>query len=480
MYTAETDRRLEILNTLLTTPHRKLEQVAQVHEGMIARDPMFYGHLAAWYHLHGDVRDHQEVFVANMLNSHVEAHRGAGFVMLQKLPPYQVSRVIAFMKRQHGRVPRSARTAVTRYLRTREADERHFDTAALRARHALKQLYATLHIKPAPRADAILFKDLAPAGSLAARLAEVRSAATAEEQARLIVEHAVPYPVAIGVVRHVTPTVLVALINAMSPQEVINNLKSLQARGAFEHAEVKQLIDGKLTLAKKDGRVAAFKTRVAADATPQLDADIAARLQQVTDEQLERRGRIKRATALLVDKSGSMQSAIEVGRRVAAMISGLTQAELYVYAFDTVPFAVRAEGTTHSAWETAFANLKADGGTSMGCALEAMRRARQRVEQIVIVTDGAENTAPYFHQVYDAYAAEMAVRPQVLIVYVGASSHALQHSLQRLQIVVDDYRFGGDYYSLPNLVPLLTRPSRFELLLEILATPLLVRGQMVA
>ena len=40
---------------------------------------------------------------------------------------------------------------------------------------------------------------------------------------------------------------------------------------------------------------------------------------------------------------------------------------------------------------------------------------------------------------------------------------------------VDTFTFAGDYYSLPNLVPLLSRPSRLELLLEILETPLPVR-----
>jgi hypothetical protein len=52
----------------------------------------------------------------------------------------------------------------------------------------------------------------------------------------------------------------------MSPQEVINNLKSLQVRGAMENSPVKALIDEKLELAASDVRVAALKARVAQDA----------------------------------------------------------------------------------------------------------------------------------------------------------------------------------------------------------------------
>ena len=63
---------------------------------------------------------------------------------------------------------------------------------------------------------------------------------------------------------------LVALINSMSPQEVINNLKSLQARGAMDPPEVKALIDEKLKQAQKSDRVSGYKARVAI-ATTQLD-----------------------------------------------------------------------------------------------------------------------------------------------------------------------------------------------------------------
>ena len=69
-----------------------------------------------------------------------------------------------------------------------------------------------------------------------------------------------------GAIKQLTPRVLVALINSMSPQEVINNLKSLQVRGAMENSPVKALIDEKLELAASDVRVAALKARVAQDA----------------------------------------------------------------------------------------------------------------------------------------------------------------------------------------------------------------------
>jgi hypothetical protein len=476
MNTAERDIRLEMLNSLLTTPHRELAQVAKLHAEMIQRDPLFYGHMAVWYQRNGDVRDHKEVFIANLLTSALTEHRDAGFALLQEFPPYQVARIVDFMKQQCGKLPRSARTAVTRYLRTREKNPVFFDRSALRARSAMKHLYASLHVKPNERAEAVLFMDAPPPDSKAFVLKQLARATDPAEQAQLIVEHGIPYAVAVGAVSKLTPSVLVALINAMSPQEVINNLKSLQARGALEHADVKALVDEKLKQAQTDTRVSAYKARVAAEAA-ELDEATAQSLARVTDEQVRQRGRIVKSTALLVDKSGSMQDAIELGKRIAAMISRLCEAGLTVYAFDAVPYAIemKGKGADLSDWERAFQHIKAGGQTSIGCALEVMRKKKTAVEQIILVTDEGENTAPYYDRVLEAYQRELNVTPNTIIVKVGAASPYLEQKLITAQMQVDTFTFAGDYYALPNLIPLLTRPSRLELLMEIMDTPLPMR-----
>ena len=474
MNAAERDLRLEILNSLLTTPHRNLKEVAQLHQLFSEVDPLFYGHLAVWYQHNGDVRDHKEVFVGNLLTSNLNEHRDAGFVMLQQFPPYQVARIVDFMKQQRNKLPRCARTAVSRYLQKREKNPDFFDRAAVRGRKAMKHLYATLHIKPGERANAILFREAPPEGSLPFLLKELAKADTPIQQAQMIAEYNIPYTVAVGAIKQVTPSVLVALINSMSPQETINNLKSLQKRGAMEHPEVKALIDSKLEEAAKSDRVSAFKARVASDVA-ELDAETAQKLETVTNEQVKKRGKIAKPTGLLVDKSGSMNKAIDIGKRLAATISGVTESDLFVYAFDTMPYPVEAKGKELTDWEKAFQHIRAGGGTCIGCSLEAMRRRKQLVEQIILVTDEGENTAPYFADAYDAYRREMDVMPNVVIVKVGSCTDWVETQLKKKQVQVETFTFKGDYYSLPNLIPLLSRPSRLELLMEIMEMPLPVR-----
>src|ERR1700747_415236 len=100
MGTREQNPRPEILNALLTTPHRKLEQIRPVHRVMVEQDPRFYVRLGAWYHDHGDVRDHKEMFIVTLVLSAFEGHRDVGLALLRGLPPYQVVRVLDFI---HGR-----------------------------------------------------------------------------------------------------------------------------------------------------------------------------------------------------------------------------------------------------------------------------------------------------------------------------------------------------------------------------------------
>ncbi len=147
-----------------------------------------------------------------------------------------------------------------------------------------------------------------------------------------------------------------------------------------------------------------------------------ARLEAVTNSQVRQRGAIRKSTALLVDKSGSMSQAIELGKRIAAMISGVCDAGLSVFLFDSLPYEVETKGSTPTAWEDAFSGFLANGATSCGCALEVMRKRGQKVEQIVLVTDEGDNTAPLFGPAYDAYRAELKIAPDVVIVRVGQAS----------------------------------------------------------
>jgi hypothetical protein len=167
-----------------------------------------------------------------------------------------------------------------------------------------------------------------------------------------------------------------------------------------------------------------------------------------------------------------MNEAIEVGKQLGAMISAISEAGLYAYAFDTVAYPIEAKGASLADWEKALAGIQARGGTSCGVAIEQMRRHEQLVEQIVIVTDEDENTAPAFEYAYRRYLDELGVRPAVILVRIGRATTQLQQACQRLGVSPNVFDFKGDYYALPNVIPLLTYPSLADMVMEVLVYPL--------
>ncbi|HEY9786949.1 MAG TPA: hypothetical protein V6D17_16275 [Candidatus Obscuribacterales bacterium] len=477
-FSSEQDFRLATLNALLRTPHRNVAPFIPLFRRVHDHDPRFFGHLAAWYFDHGTVHDLKQLFIAFMATSkYDEEWREAGLAMLQKLPPYQVERVIRLIKgykdgenRVAGIVaspPRSLKTAVEQYLRKREADHKAFDSTVLHARKSVKMLYATFRIKPGEYAQKILFENNPPPSSRLAVLKEIAKCEKPSEQARLIVENNIPYRVAISVVKHMTPTVLVAIVNAMTPQEVINNLASLKKRGAMDDADLRKLIEHKLNQGKSDTRVSALKTRQAL-AAASLDDEMTKMVEDVGDKQIKAKGKITRPTALLVDKSGSMDIAIDVGKQIASIIAPICEADLFVYAFDSMAFPITAKGKELSDWERAFKGIRAEGNTSCGVAIEMMRRKKQVVEQVVIVTDQGENTAPFMAPALAQYGKENPV-PSVIIVNVGRHTDQIERALRAGNVEVDTFTYNGDYYSLPSLIPMLAGGTRLELLMDIMS-----------
>jgi len=468
----ERDIRLGLMDSLLSPAQGCLAQVAQIHADALELDAHFYGHMACWYQHKGRVRSFREVFVAGLSVSTLTEHREAAWFWLQQLAPHQVAGVVRVAKEHFGRCPRSLRSAVTHYLREREANPYGFDRAALRQGKALKELYAGLHISPDRRAQGVLFSRKPPEGSLSWKVKRLAQSQNPSEQALMILDLRLPFPVAVGLVRSLTPSVLAALVEVMTPAEVMNHLKMLEARGALTHPELRQRVEEKLAEARQDRRVSDYRGLMASEVVS--DDKIHHQLQQVTQQRLVAQGQILRSTALLVDKSSSLTEAIEVGKRVAALTAGLMKegVSLQVLVFDTVARPILCAGTSVADWTQAFKAVEAQGATSIGSPVAWLRANRVLVEQLVVVTDEEENTSPYFVDQLELYAREMGVRPEVTLVKVGSASAHLEKQMRQHQWPFDTYCFTGDYFSLPNLVPMLTRPGRLELLMEILSTPL--------
>jgi len=435
----EEDIRLRMLNSFMTCPHRDTDRIKAVHQELREKDPDFYGHLGSWYFRKGDIRDHQEMFASMLITDPHLPNREVGLAAWREHAPFMKLKIHGYIEGKKVKIrtktgrkierdgkkidevkidvkyvglgkvpPMSFRKERERYLRWLEADNDRWDAVALRGFNALKSLYAGGRngIKPCPRAQQILFDGKLPQDTkldVFKKIAEAKP----EEQAKLIVQNKIPYSVAVGLVEQITPAVYAALVNNMTPQQVIDNMASMESRGAMDNPELKALIEKKLERAAKSENVAALKSKTAVATGRIKDEAIIKKMENVADQQIKKAGTIKQRTHLYIDKSGSMSLSIEVGKRLSAMISGATENEFHAIAFDKMAREVVADAKTMSAWERAFSGIKANDGTSIGCALDFAIRKGWDADQIIVVTDEGENNSPLFVSVLPAFEAKV-------------------------------------------------------------------------
>lgn len=509
----EVDIRIKMLNSFLTCPHRDTDKVKLIHEELRQADPLFYAHLACWYLKNGDIRDHNEVFAAMLATDSFIENREVGLALWQNHAPFMKRRILGFVEGRKVKIrtktgkkteivvkgkkktidgfeietkyvglrkplPGSFKKERENYLRWLESRPDEFDSLAYKAFDDLKSMYAGGRngVKPNERAQKILFQEEFPPESKLNVFRSIVGAKTPEEQAKLIIDNKVPYSIAVGLIDKITPTVLVALINSMSSQELINNVASLQARGAYQNPDLKALIDAKLEKATTAKGVSALKSKTAKAAGGVTDESVLKKLDEIADKQIKKAGTIKMSTAVFIDRSGSMEQAIETGKRVASTISGAMEAPLYVVSFSDMPQEIKAPDKTLTAWENAFKPIRAGGGTSIGCALDYLMRAEYKVEQIVVVTDEDERNSPLFVDVLPKYIAKFGITPRIVIIHVGEKYTGFRTALTHRGIEFEVYDpQNADYYALPGLVSFLSRNTKIDLLYEIMGTPLMKR-----
>jgi hypothetical protein len=141
--------------------------------------------------------------------------------------------------------------------------------------------------------------------------------------------------------------------------------------------------------------------------------------------------------------------------------------------FDTAPMTVDVTGLSLDQVQMATRHISAGGGTSIGCGLNRMLQEKIALDGIAIVSDGGENTPPYFPDVYKKYT-EFVDKDVPVYFYDTYGDIYFTQVMNRAGIEMQkfDVRGNVDYYSIPNLVQSM-RSNRYSLVDEIMATPLL-------
>lgn len=472
----------KIIAELSKSPHGKLAEYVPVGKQAIEKEPEFTAHLIAWDRKHGQIRDSKVALPVVGLAFEKDAELlDNAYAHLALLGPRELLRAYHFARelRPAGRML-PFRRLISDYLHEKERD-RGWDHIAIQHRKTLRELYAFAHVRPETRPDrvrAVLFgkdekgvKLPLPKGSVFEAVRNLKDMSPAEA-AGAIMHYKIPFLIALGALgaKAKDSDLVLALIGRMSATELVTNTKMLEKlgvktnpalRGAFDEALKKAATSKKNTL----------KTTAAVDAIE--DETLKEKMRGLQDKQIAAAGGPDGNWLVLADKSGSMSSAIEAARHVSATLAKFVKGKVWLVFFDTTPMTVDVTGLSLDQIQKATRHVRADGGTSIGVGLNRMLQEKTEIDGIAIISDGGENQAPLFANVYKQYEVFIGKAVPVYFYDVnGRSGWDRMINSAGIEMQTFDISGGTDYYSLANTVQTM-RSNQYSLVDEIMAVPLL-------
>jgi len=214
-----------------------------------------------------------------------------------------------------------------------------------------------------------------------------------------------------------TPAIMVALLPTLSDRDLRQLTPTLEELGLLSVPEIR-----------------ARWEKAIAEATDQRGLNIAknvrsAELKEKLEDAADNAARkaVEAATAdaevrvmFLVDKSGSMQGAIESSKdTLGKILGGFPLEKLHVAAFDTMGQVLKPKAASRLAVQHMLAPLKADGGTIHGAAVQALHGSGVRVPAgakliVIVVGDEAGESGDQLAAVFRRFGYEVAAMAMLL------------------------------------------------------------------
>ena len=285
-----------------------------------------------------------------------------------------------------------------------------------------------------------------------------------------------------------TPAIMVALLPSLSDRDLRILSPTLESLGLLADAEIRRRWERALTTATdlRSLNVAANLRDLQLRQTLETAAEAAVHAavsDAVADDDVH--------VMFLVDKSGSMEGAIEKSKEaLVRILAGFPDERLYVAAFDTIGRVIRLKAANRAGVTHALNSISAGGGTTHGAALRALYQAGIRLPAtatliVIVVGDEAGETGRAFAQAFRDYGYGPAALALVVNVdrpsWRGSTVRdaAVELAVPYSEVAVE--QFEDPYQVTRVLKTLLDAPVRMGAaprsgwLDKVLATPLLVK-----
>jgi hypothetical protein len=255
-----------------------------------------------------------------------------------------------------------------------------------------------------------------------------------------------------------TPAIMVTLFPSLSDRDLRILTPSLEQLGLLKEPEIR-----------------ARWEKAVASATDQRSLNIAKNVKsKVIREKLEEasdnaaRKAVAEATAdvdvhvmFLVDKSGSMQGAIEHSKEaLSRILAGFPLEKLHIGCFDTMGMVLRPKAPNRAAVQHMLSGLHASGGTVHGAAVRALARAGLKIPKesrlvVIVVGDEAGETGAELARAFD----DAGLRPSALALMLnlppgGQRGHSIRGCSTHLRIPFHEITIEqfADPYQVPRVL----------------------------
>lgn len=188
-----------------------------------------------------------------------------------------------------------------------------------------------------------------------------------------------------------TPAIMVALLPSLSDRDLRQLTPTLEELGLLVVPEIRDRWEAAIRAATDQRALNIAKNVRSKELKDKLveaaDHAVKAAVAEATTEADVR-------VMFLIDKSGSMEGAIEQSKEVLSKIlAGFPLERLHVAAFDTMGTVLRPKASSRAAVQHMLAPIKAAGGTMHGAAVQALHRDGLRVTgdtKLIVIVVGDE------------------------------------------------------------------------------------------
>jgi hypothetical protein len=251
-----------------------------------------------------------------------------------------------------------------------------------------------------------------------------------------------------------TPAIMVALLPTLSDRDLRQLTPTLEELGLLVVPEIREKWEKAIASATdqrglniaKNVRSATLKEKLADSADNAVRKAVAAAATE-----------IDLRVMFLVDKSGSMQNAIDSSKdALAKILAGFPLDKLYIAAFDTMGQVLKPKAATRLAVQHMLAPLKGEGGTIHGAGVHALHRDGVRFLPgvkiaVIVVGDAQGETGASFANTFRTLGYQVSA---MAFLQAGGTGATVRDCARELQVPYSEINVAqfDDPYHVPRVL----------------------------